>query len=329
VSFFSGRYGFACNNIESYEVVLANGTIVTASSTKNASLFRALKGGNNNFGIVTQFNAKLYSQSAFWGGQISQPVTNKEAYFDFLTKFTNSATYDPYAALISIFIWIQGAPATILHTPTYTNGTATWPPASFKPLDDMPKLTTTIRKEKLASFTNELGAESIATQGRQSAFLTLSFVNDPEVAADFMARVWELSNAVAQDLVTVIGLVWVTTFQPLPHVLYSKDASANVMGFERFEEDLINILFVPTWTLATDTERVYARMKQLEADLVALEKEMGVYNPWIYLNYAAGWQKPIDSYGAASVAFLKSVSKQYDPRGLFQKAVPGGFKLSI
>ena len=217
----------------------------------------------------------------------------------------------------------------MLHTPTYSNGNVTWPPPAFKPLDDMPKVSTTVRKEKLSSFTNELGAESIATQGRQSAFLTLSFINDPEVAADFMAQAWELSNQVALDLVTVVGLAWVTTFQPLPHVLYSKDASAIVMGFERFTEDLINILFVPTWTLATDTERVYARMQQLEADLIALEKKMGIYNPWVYLNYAAGWQKPIDSYGAASVAFLKSVSKQYDPQGVFQKGVPGGFKLGI
>ncbi|KAF2677867.1 FAD-binding domain-containing protein [Lentithecium fluviatile CBS 122367] len=329
VSFFSGRYGFACNNIQSYEVVLGNGTIVTASSTKNAPLFRALKGGTNNFGVVTSFTAKLYAQSAFWGGQITQPVTNKEAYFDFLVKFVNSATYDPYAALISVFVWIQGAPAALLQTPTYTDGNATWPPEAFKPLDEMPKLTTTIRKEKLASFTNELGADVVATQGRQSAFLTLSFVNDPEVAADFMAKAWELSNVVAQDLITVAGLVWVTTYQPLPYVLYSKDASANVMGFGRFKDDLINLLFVPTWTLATDTERVYARMRQLEADLVALEKDMGIYNPWIYLNYAAPWQKPIESYGDANVAFLKSVSKQYDPRGVFQKAVPGGFKLGM
>jgi len=217
----------------------------------------------------------------------------------------------------------------ILQTATYTNGNVTWPPAAFKPLDDMPKLATTVRKDKLSSFTDEIGRDALVTQGRQSAFLTVSFVNDPKVAADYMARVWELSDAIAKDLVDVVGLVWVTTFQALPHVLYSKDASANVMGFERFKEDLINIFFVPTWILATDTERVYARMKQFEADLVTSQKEMGIYNPWIYLNYAAPWQKPIDGYGAANVAFLKSVSKQYDPKGVFQKAVPGGFKLGI
>jgi hypothetical protein len=193
----------------------------------------------------------------------------------------------------------------------------------------MPKLATTVRKAQLSSFTNEIGADAIATQGRQNAFFTLSFVNNPDVSAEFMAQAWELSDAVAQDLITVVGLVWAVTFQPLPHVLYSKDASANVLGLDRFQDDLVNLLFIPSWTLPTDNERVYARMKQLEADLIALEKQMGIYNPWVYLNYAAPWQKPIESYGAASVAFLNSVSKQYDPTGVFQKAVPGGFKLNM
>jgi len=55
---------------------------------------------------------------------------------------------------------------------------------------------------------------------------------------------------------------------------------------------------------------------------------MGVWNEFIYLNYAAPWQKPITSYGQANKNFLQSVSKEYDPNSLFQKAVPGGFKLA-
>ena len=88
VSFFSGRYGFACNNIKAYEVVLGNGSIVTATSTRNPRLFRALRGGSNNFGIVTRFDANLFQQGEFWGGQIDQPFTNKEEYFSFMANFT-------------------------------------------------------------------------------------------------------------------------------------------------------------------------------------------------------------------------------------------------
>jgi hypothetical protein len=37
----------------------------------------------------------------------------------------------------------------------------------------------------------------------------------------------------------------------------------------------------------------------------------------------------IEGYGAANVAFLRDVSRKYDPLGVFQKLVPGGFKLGV
>lgn len=329
VSFFSGRYGFACNNVQTYEVVLGNGTIVTASSSRNPRLFRALRGGSNNFGIVTRFDSKLFQQNEFWGGQIDQPITDKEAYFDFMANFTQSATYDPYAALITVFAWTEGLPLSIMHTVTYTNGAVTWPPPAFKPLNDLPKISTTMRTAKLSSFANEIGSDAAISQGQNNFFVTLSFVNDPDVSPQYMKQVWTLVDTASKELITVLGLALTMAFQPVPHVLYSKDASANVLGLGRFEDDLINLLFTLIWPSPLDNERVYARMRKLEADLIQLAKDMGIYNEWVYLNYASQWQDPIHRYGDAEVAFMKSVSKQYDPQGIFQKAVPGGFKLGI
>jgi FAD/FMN-containing dehydrogenase len=47
ISFFSPCFGFVCSNILSYEVVLADGSIVTASATSHPDLWCALKGGGN------------------------------------------------------------------------------------------------------------------------------------------------------------------------------------------------------------------------------------------------------------------------------------------
>ena len=55
LSFLSPQYGWAANNIVEYEVVLANATVVTASSTSNPDLWKALKGGGSNYGIVTTY----------------------------------------------------------------------------------------------------------------------------------------------------------------------------------------------------------------------------------------------------------------------------------
>ena len=44
------QYGFGCDNVVNFEVVLANATIVNANATSNTDLFVALKGGGNQFG---------------------------------------------------------------------------------------------------------------------------------------------------------------------------------------------------------------------------------------------------------------------------------------
>lgn len=50
------------------QVVLANGTIVNVSKTTHPDLYFALRGGGNNFGIVTRFDLDAYRYGLLWGG---------------------------------------------------------------------------------------------------------------------------------------------------------------------------------------------------------------------------------------------------------------------
>jgi FAD/FMN-containing dehydrogenase len=330
ISFFSGQYGFACDNIQAFEVVLANGTITTASSSRNPTLFRALKGGTNNFAIVTRFDAKLYPQDKFWVGTLAHPATNKDAVIEYISNFTDSETYDPNSALLSNFAWVAGVP-TIVHQVAYTDGSAAWPPPAFAEIDAMPKLATTVRKDKLTNFANEIQATQALTIGRNNLLTTLTFVNKDGVTQEFMSEVYDLADATAKELLTVVGLVFTMTFQPLPYTIYSKSAATggNVLGLDRFTDDFINLLFTLSWQLPVDNMRVETTMQGLEDQIAALAREKGIFNEFVYLNYAAQWQDPIGSYGDANVEFMRSVSRRYDPNGLFQRAVPGGFKLGI
>ncbi|KAK1515973.1 FAD binding domain-containing protein [Colletotrichum costaricense] len=58
--YFNNKYGFAMDNVVSYDVVLGNGTQVVANATTHSDLFWALKGGVNNFGVVTRFIYKTF-----------------------------------------------------------------------------------------------------------------------------------------------------------------------------------------------------------------------------------------------------------------------------
>ena len=70
LSFLSTQYGWVSNNIVEYEIVLANASIITASESHNADLWKALKGGINNYGVVTAYTMKAHPQGQIWGGNI-------------------------------------------------------------------------------------------------------------------------------------------------------------------------------------------------------------------------------------------------------------------
>ena len=75
ISFFSGRFGFVCDSIVNYELILPYGKVVNVNGSSYSDLFKALKGGSNNFGIVTRFDIKSFESGPFWGGIVSYPIS--------------------------------------------------------------------------------------------------------------------------------------------------------------------------------------------------------------------------------------------------------------
>lgn len=94
ISFLSGRRGFACDNVAAFEVVLADSRIVQASKTVNPDLFWAMKGGSNNFGIVTNIRMQALKNRPVWGGlTIFSPQVIPEA-AEALVDFTSRVHED-------------------------------------------------------------------------------------------------------------------------------------------------------------------------------------------------------------------------------------------
>lgn len=60
INYFINKYGWTMDTVVQYDVVLGNGTQVTANKDTHSDLFWALKGGGSNFGIVTGFVYQVY-----------------------------------------------------------------------------------------------------------------------------------------------------------------------------------------------------------------------------------------------------------------------------
>jgi hypothetical protein len=124
------------------------------------------------------------------------------------------------------------------------------------------------------------------------------------------------------------GIVCSFTLQPYPLSLLKKTALAggNSLGLEP-AESLISVLLLMSWKNKSDDGVILATVKGVIEEVDEDASAKGTSVAYKYLNYAFDFQDPIGSYGAGNKKKLQDASKKYDPKGLFQKGVPGGFKL--
>lgn len=120
-TYFSARHGFACDNVVAFEVVLADGRIVNATAAFHADLFWALKGGSNNFGVVTNIRMKALRGGTVWGGLTLYPWQVAPLAVEALTDFTSRVQEDVDSNLLSFFVY-RGMMSSFLSTYLRSDG---------------------------------------------------------------------------------------------------------------------------------------------------------------------------------------------------------------
>lgn len=90
IGYLTRKYGLTIDNLLAVDMVLADGSFVTADNKQNPDLFWAVRGGGGNFGVITSFEFRLQPVSmvnfgpTFWPLEQSGEVL--KAYRDFIRK---------------------------------------------------------------------------------------------------------------------------------------------------------------------------------------------------------------------------------------------------
>jgi hypothetical protein len=86
-----GKYGLACDNLVSADLVTAEGRLVRASGNENADLFWGIRGGSGNFGVVTSLEYRLHSVGPLiLGGAVLYPLARAKDFLRFFREFAGA-----------------------------------------------------------------------------------------------------------------------------------------------------------------------------------------------------------------------------------------------
>ena len=134
-------------------------------------------------------------------------------------------------------------------------------------------------------------------------------------------------NVNASLIDTVPGLVYTMLNRRLLPIVMSKSPAldGNFLALDPLEGPLVMTLLSIIWGLASDVAAMMSAAKALIEQIEAATMASGVDHAFKFLNYAYAGQDVFDGYGRVNKARLRSASKAYDPTGVFQTAVPGGF----
>ncbi|KAL1965225.1 hypothetical protein VTN77DRAFT_5979 [Rasamsonia byssochlamydoides] len=316
-SFFAARYSFVCDDVVNFEVVLANGSIINANNHTNSDLFKALKGGSNNFGIVTKIDLYAFPQGDRGVVSYDNSTSTTAQLIPAIVNFTNHVEDDPYVSLITFWQYSSTSGANVIvNALEYTKPVAN--PPVFSQIVSIVNTSSTMRIASLYELTSELAQVS----GFRELFLTLTFVNDARV----IEKAVGLHNSLIEEAkASVRSIEWTfeTIFQPLP-ALFSRRSVARGEMFLAWTVFLFDL----SWQDAADDALFHRIGDTMVSQLTSYARTIHADNEFIYLNYADRSQNPLRSYGAANLAYIRQVAEKYDPAGVFQTLVPGGFKVT-
>jgi hypothetical protein len=312
-----------CSNIESYELVTASGLIITVTHRLYPDLYWALRGGGNNFGIVTKFQLHTFPVGKMWGGGKLVANSEFEKALDATYKFglTGSVTDNKGSQIISFANQAGYGPLAQAFM-TYAEPTETLP-SVFKDWSNISLVQDTTGPHSLPELVDLLSKG--IPDGVRETYWDVTFKLDRSLFSLLVNTFYELlPNIVdAENLLPTISIQLLT----IPQLQQMQKNGGNALGISPSDGPMFIMNLGSMWTDPADDDRIFKFNNDIITKVQAEAAKKGLNNDYIYMNYASGYQAVIRSYGTDNLQRLNSVARFFDPTGVFQELQPGYFKL--
>ncbi|KAK7686217.1 hypothetical protein QCA50_010437 [Cerrena zonata] len=277
-SWLTNQYGLSSDNVAAFELVLPSGQVKSVTQSSNPDLFFALRGGYNNFGIVTKFTLKTYPQGQVWGGQLTIGGDHLTEFHTALAKFSDNT--DPKAQLLAPVIYVQAFGGPIVNLLLFYDGPT--PPAGI--FDDFLAIPNLAKDISTRSFLSIVGASMAnTTEGSRDIF---EFVPNTKYTPQFFQAVVNESLFWGQRLSNTSSTTSTFVYEPFLPTIFNH-ASASAYPFNRARAFLpSNLNFV--WTSSADDLILQDAIRQSGKRLaeVAANDSADAATASIYGNYA-------------------------------------------
>ncbi|KAF4333054.1 FAD-binding domain protein [Fusarium beomiforme] len=316
ISFYAGERGWAVDNVRSFEVVLANGSIVTATRENEPRLFKALRGGGSNFGIVTAFGLESFPYDRIWGAQTTVDPTYRDQAIEAYADFNSKLRTDPKGHTILIFNHLYGE-VEVLQYIVYTAPIPNRP--IFDSLLKVPKLKSRLEITDYSDLAAEI-ADLQGGHGHRHAVSTMTVQLDVDILKFAFQQFNQESARMSKYAFGCLE------FHAVPR---SRNPADNAYNLPEDNKPLIVLMIAfGSPYRRYDYDVIHAQQCIIEK-IKAEAKSRGLYHPFLFANYAGPFQDVLGSYGEQSLTALSEAANQYDPDHVFQNLQPGSFKLGV
>lgn len=141
-------------------MVLPNATVVNATETVNPDLYFALRGGGNNFGIVTNFRSRLVHQGQLLSGDKTYHANYTDALVEQVYNLTTTLADDTFMCFSSRYYY-DSAQDRFRISVTQAYYEPVLEPAVFDSLNAIPSEANTVRVDWMSNF----ALDSVAPNG--------------------------------------------------------------------------------------------------------------------------------------------------------------------